>query len=526
MELAEVALREKPNPAAVAAMAQVGAMHLCAGKPETVSSAGPNHSQIIRALRDIKVLEEKRNILGGSISNMVAGLSTLKGTERSKAVRKMVFMSNDLEDIENNITRVLAVIQPWKEVFDNQKGFQEMEENELKKLLKDFYFSKETVIPGGGNVGYLCADSQVPETVSVPGTYGHTNANINAVSVAVIENMTGESCVTEGAENPPVNSESVGSQGRRGVWNGKRLFRQNFSEVGQASRRKNEVKINLVKERGEFLGRRFVARNLIKQSTLPLKMCLGWQCTVLSPLTTLYDEEGFWIGGWKVQVKLHINFHVPKHLPNSFFIGKVCFYPGQHRVCFRHPSKECQEIRCNLCLKLGHAHRSCLDAWHNIVRDCPNLQQEIRLWKRREVVQPESSAPCSKVVGRAAGKLPKEKQRASQPKRGEEWRVVGKKASVKKENNPPQMVLITGIRFVLPEGKSWGDLAEEEEERLRDDEKREKRKAGVLGKRNRKRKEGQEEVLSQEEEWESLEEDIEIDLEGEESTPKFQVKRR
>uniref|UniRef100_A0A6I8T0A4 CCHC-type domain-containing protein n=1 Tax=Xenopus tropicalis TaxID=8364 RepID=A0A6I8T0A4_XENTR len=119
------------------------------------------------------------------------------------------------------------------------------------------------------------------------------------------------------------------------------------------------------------------------------------QCTVLSPFTPLYDEEGFWVGGWKVQVKLHMNLHVPKHLPNSFFIGKdrgVCFYPGQPRVCFKcgsnrhfavkctvvkcalcgetgHPSKECQKIRCNLCLKLGHAHSSCPDAWHNMVAE-------------------------------------------------------------------------------------------------------------------------------------------------------------
>ncbi|OCT93401.1 hypothetical protein XELAEV_18016470mg [Xenopus laevis] len=335
---------------------------------------------------------------------------------------------------------------------------------------------------------------------------------------AVRENVTGESSVTEGAGNP-----------------------HNVSEVGesQTSRRKNEVKIMWVKERGEFPGCRFVARNLIKESLgftsadvfglvtvtdteldLSFKLSQGlddfwhkyevWlkrQWTVLSPLTPLYDEEGFWIGGGKVQVKLHVDFHVPKHLPpNSFFICKyrgVCFYPGQSRcnLCGEtgHPSKECQEIHCNLCLKLGHAHNSCPDAWHNIVRDCPNLQEEIGqgmeiveegapksevVGSEREVVQPESSAPCSKV-----------------------------------KNKPPKMVLITGNRFVLPEGKSWGDLAEEEEERLREEEMREKRKAGALGKRNRKRKEGQEEVLSQEEEWESLEEDIEIDLEGEESTP-------
>ncbi|OCT87468.1 hypothetical protein XELAEV_18021162mg [Xenopus laevis] len=512
----------------------------------------PNHRQIIRAQRDIKVLEEKRSILEGSISNMVAGLSALKGTERSKSVRKIVFMSNDLEDIENNITRVLAVKQPWK----------------------------ETVIPGGVNVRPLCADSQVPETVSVPSTSGHTNGNINVVSVAgvsmpsavsvpsasvsavsvpgasvsVREKVAGESSVTEGAGNPPVNSESEVAQGRRVVWDGKRLFRQNVSEVceSQTSRRKNEVKIKWVKERGEFPGRRFVVRNLIKES-------LGFTHADVFGLVSVTDTE--------FDLSFKLSQGLDEFWREGGRTGGVCFYPGQPRVCFRcgsnrhfadkrpvvkctlcgetvHPSKECQEIRCNLCLKLGHVHRSCPDAWHNIVRDCPNLQEEFGqgteiveegaptsevVGSEREVVQLESSAPCSKVVDRAAGKLPKEKgdQKASQPRREEKWRVVGKKASIKKKDNSPKIVVATGNRFVLPEGKSWGNLAEEE--RLREEEKREKRKARSLGKTNRKSKEGKREWgegFESRGEWESLEEDTEIDLDGEESTPKFQVKRR
>ncbi|OCT56696.1 hypothetical protein XELAEV_18004528mg [Xenopus laevis] len=447
-------------------------------------------------LRDF--LEEKRNNLEGSISNMVAGLSALKVTGRSKSIRKIVFMSNDLEDIENNITRVLAVIQSWKEVCHNQK---------------------KTVIPGSGNVGLLCADSPVPETVSVPSTSGHTNGNINAVSVAgvsmpsavsvpgasvsgasvqcdkaaestnmaaplnnktvcdaaVRENVAGKSSVTEGAGNPPVNSESEEAQGRRGVWEGKRLFED-------------------------------------------VMVWLKRQCTVLSPLTPLYDEEGFWIGGWKVQVKLHMNFPFPNTFPIPSLLvrtggfASIPVNPGHFAakcpvvkcaLCGEtgHPSKECQEIHCNLCLKLGYAHRSCHDSRHNIVRDCPNLQEEFSqgmeiveegaptsevAGSEREVVQPESSAPCSKVVGRAAGKLPKEKgeQRASQPRREEKWTVVGKKASIKKKDTSSKIVVATGNRFVLPEGKSWGDLAEEE--RLMEEER--ERKARALGKRNRKRK--------------------------------------
>uniref|UniRef100_A0A6I8R563 Uncharacterized protein n=1 Tax=Xenopus tropicalis TaxID=8364 RepID=A0A6I8R563_XENTR len=384
-------------------------MHLCdggetaasngAGKPETVGSAGPNQTQIIRALRDINILEEKRNILEGSIDNMVAGLGALRGAQRAKAIQKIAYLNKDLEDIETAGSTDMAA--------------------------------------GSTNMAAGSTDMAAPLTDK---------------TVCDAAARVGESGATEGAGNPPVNTESEGAQGRRGAWDGKRLFQQNVSMAGEsaASRRKNVVKIKWEKERGEFPGRRFVGRNLIKQSLgftpadvsglisvtdtefdLGFKLSQGlddfwrryegkkgapewegfrvtpvsrpdtktvtimfktesvhpddvliWlkrQCTVLSPFTPLYDEEGFWVGGWKVQVKLHMNLHVPKHLPNSFFIGKdrgVCFYPGQPRVCFKcgsnrhftgHPSKECQKIRCNLCLKLGHAHSSCPDAWHNMV---------------------------------------------------------------------------------------------------------------------------------------------------------------
>uniref|UniRef100_A0A6I8RNS8 CCHC-type domain-containing protein n=1 Tax=Xenopus tropicalis TaxID=8364 RepID=A0A6I8RNS8_XENTR len=137
---------------------------------------------------------------------------------------------------------------------------------------------------------------------------------------------------------------------------------------------------------------------IFKNESIPPEDVLVWlkrQCKVLAPLTRLYNEEGFWIVGWKVQVRLDVSNNVTKHLPNSFFIGKergVCFYPGQPKQCFKcgskrhlandctlkvcalcgaqgHVSKECNKVRCNLCNDLGHTHRECPEAWHNIVRE-------------------------------------------------------------------------------------------------------------------------------------------------------------
>ncbi|OCT65922.1 hypothetical protein XELAEV_18042176mg [Xenopus laevis] len=450
--VAEEPLREKPNPAA-AAMVQVGAIHLCdhggeeaagngAGKPETVGSAGPNHSQII--------------ILQGSISNMFPETVSVPST------------SANTDGNINGVSMPSAVSVPG------------------------------TSVSGASVQCDKAAGSTNMATGSTNMATGSTNMaapliNKTVYDAAVRENIADKGSVTRGAGNHPVNSESVGAQGRRGVWDGKRLLRQNFSVVSesQASRRKNEVKIKWVKERGEFPGCRFVARNLIKESLgftladvfglrldefwrkyegkreapeweggIPVSqpetktvsimfktVCVSpedvmvWlkrQCTVLSPLTSLYDEEGQW----------------------------GLLLSGQPRVCFRcgpnrHFAAKCPVVKCALCVGTYPP-----DAWHNIVRDCPNLEEEIGqrmeiveegvptselVGSVREVVQLESSVPCSKVVGRAA------------------------------------------------EGQS------------------------------RKRKEGKEsgeEVLSQEGEWESLEEDIENDLEGEECTPKFQVKRR
>uniref|UniRef100_A0A803J2Z7 CCHC-type domain-containing protein n=1 Tax=Xenopus tropicalis TaxID=8364 RepID=A0A803J2Z7_XENTR len=223
------------------------------------------------------------------------------------------------------------------------------------------------------------------------------------------------------------------------------------------------------------------------------------QCQVLSPLKRIYDEEGFWIGGWKVQVRLHSHLHVQKHLPNSLFLGKdrgVCFYVGQPRVCFKcgsnrhlagkctvqkcafcgevgHPSKDCVTIRCNLCLKLGHAHRDCPDAWHNVQKQCPNLLAELGEGMGGEE-GPETQGAAQRGTeggtdlgngGSISGEGVELTEREEQGAEKQDWQVVGgnSKKVNKRKAVPKEMAVETENRFDLL-GKSWAAVMEEEEE--------------------------------------------------------------
>ncbi|KAE8574510.1 hypothetical protein XENTR_v10003465 [Xenopus tropicalis] len=260
------------------------------------------------------------------------------------------------------------------------------------------------------------------------------------------------------------------------------------------------------------------------------------QCQVLSPLKRIYDEEGFWIGGWKVQVRLHSHLHVQKHLPNSLFLGKdrgVCFYVGQPRVCFKcgsnrhlagkctvqkcafcgevgHPSKDCVTIRCNLCLKLGHAHRDCPDAWHNVQKQCPNLLAELR-----EGMGGEEGSETQGAVqrgteggtdlgngGSTSGEGVELTEREEQGAEKQDWRVVGgnSKKVNKRKAVPKEMAVETENRFDLL-GKSWAAVMEEEEEvsvRLGKEREEEEEVSVRLG----KEREEEEEVSEREEEEE------------------------
>ncbi|XP_041424894.1 uncharacterized protein LOC121395426 [Xenopus laevis] len=109
---------------------------------------------------------------------------------------------------------------------------------------------------------------------------------------------------------------------------------------------------------------------LMKNETVHQEDVLIWlkrQCTVVSPLVKIYDEEGFWVGGYKVQVKFNSEGYIQRHLPTSFFIGKdrgVCFYVGQPKLCFKcgartHLASKCSVKKCAFCGETGHLSKEC-----------------------------------------------------------------------------------------------------------------------------------------------------------------------
>ncbi|OCT88158.1 hypothetical protein XELAEV_18016783mg [Xenopus laevis] len=146
---------------------------------------------------------------------------------------------------------------------------------------------------------------------------------------------------------------------------------------------------------------------IMKNDAIPQEDILVWlrrQCTVLTPLVKIYDEDNVWAGAWRTQVKLEVVGNVPTHLPNSFFIGKekgTCFYVGQPRRCFKcgagnhlarvckvlkcalcnatgHEAESCDRVRCNLCNRMDHSHRRCPEAYHNIFKLFPEIDREMR----------------------------------------------------------------------------------------------------------------------------------------------------
>ncbi|XP_041440536.1 uncharacterized protein LOC121400719 [Xenopus laevis] len=216
-----------------------------------------------------------------------------------------------------------------------------------------------------------------------------------------------------------------------------------------------------------------------KNDAIPQEDILIWlrrQCTVLTPLVKVFDEDGVWAGVWKTQVKLNITGNVPQHLPNSFFIGKergTCFYAGQPRRCYKcgasnhlarscavlrcalcnaigHVADACVNVRCNLCNRMGHVHRSCPEAYHNIVTLFPEIDKEMRKYfvtperetseeSETEVRDSQSSTVPKKPVEKTVRTNRKENPKPDRKENPKPVREISGKAvrTSRKENPKP-----------------------------------------------------------------------------------------
>ncbi|OCT65769.1 hypothetical protein XELAEV_18042013mg [Xenopus laevis] len=148
-----------------------------------------------------------------------------------------------------------------------------------------------------------------------------TEVRESAVVQPEQENAAEESVTQEAG----VEVEQVGQSDQR------RLFATpDVSHDNQPFKRKHWVKIKWDGEKEQVLSRRFLPETknitiVTKNDAIPQEDILIWlrrQCTVLTPLVKVFDEDGVWAGVWKTQVKLNISGNVPQHLPNYFFIGK------------------------------------------------------------------------------------------------------------------------------------------------------------------------------------------------------------
>ncbi|OCT79750.1 hypothetical protein XELAEV_18026560mg [Xenopus laevis] len=174
--------------------------------------------------------------------------------------------------------------------------------------------------------------------------------------------------------------ESKRSQAPVNVWERRRLFANmsgvNRSFDGLVFKRRNVVRIKWEGEQDKFPGWRYVARNLRMERFWALydqkKSTKEWENFKAIPIsrpetknvTIIFKHESVPpedILVWRMES------------PNSFFIGRergVCFYPGQPRQCFKCGSNRHLAINCET--------KDCPNAWHNIVRDCPNLEREFQ----------------------------------------------------------------------------------------------------------------------------------------------------
>nr|XP_014343665.1 PREDICTED: zinc finger CCHC domain-containing protein 3-like [Latimeria chalumnae] len=104
---------------------------------------------------------------------------------------------------------------------------------------------------------------------------------------------------------------------------------------------------------------------LFKSELVPASDISFWlkrHCKEVGGLKPIRDRNGFWIGGYKIVVKLYSSDTSLIHLPNFITIGGdqgYLFYPGQPKVCHkcgsgRYFGADCNKLFCSKCGHMGH----------------------------------------------------------------------------------------------------------------------------------------------------------------------------
>ncbi|OCT70013.1 hypothetical protein XELAEV_18036939mg [Xenopus laevis] len=495
----------------VMAVAPMGKAEVSKGNVHKVTETVIQYDTIINALKEPRCLEDKQNCLNRDIDKLIKELKLLRGERKAQLIQELAFLNKELEETETYIKDILAVMEPWNELYGNQKRFKEMQEGKVTAKGWDAAFC---ILPAFGTYMHRCEYSHIEKTSvrlllhfpaaermkpehrrvqikplvckshTVKTRLGSSRRATGLSMVVTLEHAAkgnvicskgnkkkSKSCRSDMESNwrlvmefrmkPERSVEQVAERGAAEVhvvdatqsW--RRFFARERDDESdyQIEKRINVVKIKGVNEREDFLGCRFVARNIIKQ-------LLDFTPQDIYALTSVTDAE------------FDVSFKLSQGLEE--------FWRRYH------VNKETRE--------------------REGFRVIPVSKPET---KEMSTPMPGENLPQTETGG------------------GRRGQKGNSKKKVKEKKSPGVITISTQNRFVLPGGKSWGELAEEEEaelERMKEEEAHEKRKSLSSVISNRKKSKREEASESQKADWESLEEE-EGEIVNKEAGVRIQVKR-